>query len=688
MKKLAIDNLNEDYEQIKDALNSCLRENEQQFNLINKHNILSATDVDGNIISANENFSKISGYSVDELLGENHRIIKSSYHPKEFYKELWETISSGKTWQGTVCNRHKSGSNYWVKATIVPYFDAKGKVEKYVAIRTDITKTKYNEERLILSQKQAKVGSFDLNVATDKLYWPSHMWKLYPPVSDSEEIPFNTFLTLVHPDDRKMVSDAKNNCINNGIEYDVEHRVILSGGEERWISATGNIHHDSKGQALNILGVSFDITERMKLSNIKKRSLKIQSALGKIFHLALQYISLQETLQQIIDIIIDSSLISTKPAGSIFLVDKSDNTLILEAQKGLHPSLLKQCAKLAFGTCHCGKAAETKEIQFSNCLDHRHEIVFEGIGEHGHYCVPIMLRKKLLGVLNIYLEAGHQPTEDEKEFLLMLGNTLAVVIDRKYAIRSMIEAKKDADFANQAKSEFLANMSHELRTPLSAILGYGQLIQMESTTNLTDSQEENISVIINAGQHLLKLINEILDLAKIEAGQVVVSIKSILIGDIITESLQLITPQAKDHNINVSLSHNGTDISAEELHGLRLYVQADEIKLKQVLLNFLSNAVKYNSLNGKLVLDSQTNSNGTIRISVSDTGIGLDLQQQGELFKPFKRLQDEQYDTEGTGIGLVITKNIIELMKGKVGFESTLGKGSTFWFELPIGNHE
>jgi len=262
---------------------------------------------------------------------------------------------------------------------------------------------------------------------------------------------------------------------------------------------------------------------------------------------------------------------------------------------------------------------------------------------------------------------------------------LGVVQDitkRKAAENALIEARKEAEDANRAKSQFLSSMSHELRTPMNAIMGFGQLLNMDTSAPLTDNQSENVNEILKASDHLLELINEVLDLAKIEAGRIDLSIEDVILSDVITESLQLILPLAVKRGISIELYREETEIDFNNISAFKNSVRADYTRLKQVIINFLSNAVKYNTENGKITIKCSESKEHT-RISVSDTGEGLNQEQQEQLFTAFNRLGAENTEIEGTGIGLVISHNIIDLMGGEIGVESEPGVGSTFWFELP-----
>ena len=226
-----------------------------------------------------------------------------------------------------------------------------------------------------------------------------------------------------------------------------------------------------------------------------------------------------------------------------------------------------------------------------------------------------------------------------------------------------------AEVANKAKSDFLSSMSHELRTPLNAILGFSQLTEMDTKEEKTRGSCQEV---INAGNHLLSLINEILDLSKIESGNIELSIEKIGLNEILNNTLTLINPLADKHSIHID-----NKVSSS------FNINVDEMRFKQVLLNVLSNAIKYNSENGKVIIDSSTENN-MLRLSISDTGKGLTPEQQISIFQPFDRAGEENSNIEGTGLGLSITKNLLEKMDGKITVKSVLGEGSRFCIQVPL----
>ena len=245
------------------------------------------------------------------------------------------------------------------------------------------------------------------------------------------------------------------------------------------------------------------------------------------------------------------------------------------------------------------------------------------------------------------------------------------ITERKTAERALITARHEAERASKAKSEFLSSMSHELRTPMNAILGFSQLLEME---DLSEAHQKYVQEIKNAGFHLLALIDEILDLAKIEAGRIDLRPEPVDVGVLVQECIALVKNLADKMEVTI----HSTGLTGQVL-------QADRIRFKQVMLNLISNAIKYNRSGGQIHVDAkESDQTGYLRIRVTDTGVGIAAAKIAELFQPFNRLDAANSDIEGTGIGLSLTRRVVELMGGTIGVESKLGVGSTFWFELPM----
>lgn len=247
--------------------------------------------------------------------------------------------------------------------------------------------------------------------------------------------------------------------------------------------------------------------------------------------------------------------------------------------------------------------------------------------------------------------------------------TIQDITDRKLAERAQLE-REEAERANRAKSEFLSRMSHELRSPLNAILGFAQLLGMDE---LQRAQRESVDQITLAGRHLLQLINEVLDISRIEAGKLSLSLEPVEVAEIVREAVGLMDPLAQERGIRLT-----SEIGPES----ELYVRADSQRLKQIILNFISNGIKYNRRNGEVRIFATEDREGHLRIVVQDTGPGLRPEKLEKLFVPFQRLTEDATEIEGTGLGLSIAKGLAEAMGGEIGVESEPGQGSSFWVEV------
>jgi PAS domain S-box-containing protein len=254
--------------------------------------------------------------------------------------------------------------------------------------------------------------------------------------------------------------------------------------------------------------------------------------------------------------------------------------------------------------------------------------------------------------------------------ILSLSGTLQDISERKLVEQALIESREAAESASRAKSLFLSSMSHELRTPLNAVLGFAQLLAMDE--EVSDEVRSNATEIELAGRHLLDLVSDILDLARIESGRIDLSIEDMDPMLVLNECHSLLEAQTKPHHISwqrpAHLPH----------------LRADRIRLRQIFLNLLSNAIKYNRDGGRIDIKGNISNHGRYRISITDTGIGIPASRLHELFQPFNRIGAERGQIEGTGIGLVITKTLVQAMQGEIGVESVFGQGTTFWFELPM----
>ncbi|MBV9471059.1 MAG: PAS domain S-box protein, partial [Abitibacteriaceae bacterium] len=277
-----------------------------------------------------------------------------------------------------------------------------------------------------------------------------------------------------------------------------------------------------------------------------------------------------------------------------------------------------------------------------------------------------------LGISRIHLDDKPMFTAYIRDITRRQLDERALQQAKEEAEHALIEAER----ANRAKSEFLSRMSHELRTPMNSILGFGQLLKMEQ---LAPKQNQKVDYILKAGQHLLELINEVLDIARVESGRISLSVEPVRICDLIHDTVSLLEPLAGRRQISLD-TQQGMSCNRSVL--------VDRQRCHQVLLNLLSNAIKYNREGGQVMVACEEDNNHHLKVTVSDTGEGIHAEDLERVFQPFERLAAEATNIEGSGLGLALSKNFVEAMKGTIGVESVVGQGSTFWVALPLAQDQ
>jgi PAS domain S-box-containing protein len=565
-----------------------------------------------------------------------------------------------------------------------------------------------SEASLAEAQHIARVGSWQLDLDTNTLQWSDEVYRIFDIKPDEFSPTYENFLQSVHPDDRQLVKEAYSGSLDNQTPYDIVHRVISKQGDVRYVHEKCQTAYDQNGKPLSSIGTVQDMTElkqaelelkkyqdelehlvaerteelqkevaeRKYQQRIIERTAVEEATLAAILRLGLQRLSLQEMLGQSVTQLMDHvPWLDLTSEAAIFLMEENNGATILKrvADCNLPPEQEVLCSNVPLGTCLCGTAAKDACVLFANSEDERHVFNFDCMKKHSHYCLPIVIEGNTAGILLLHSTFEHENDPSIEDFLRRLVDVISMSISRHNVEKQLIEAKQEAERANNAKTEFLSSMSHELRTPLNAILGFGQLLKFNKN-NLSAEDQESLDYILSSGKHLLNLINEVLDLAKVDAGKLDITIKDVNVSDILEKCIQFVKPLTLQPDINIRRQWNDV-----------YWVKADATRLTQVLLNLLMNAVKYNRQGGVVTIDVESIDGDKIRISITDTGIGIKPEERSKLFEPFQRLDNLKDLTSGTGIGLNITQKLTELMGGTVDFVSQQGKGSTFWIELSKG---
>jgi signal transduction histidine kinase len=409
------------------------------------------------------------------------------------------------------------------------------------------------------------------------------------------------------------------------------------------------------------------------------RSVGELKALGEVGQAVSSTLDLQTVLSTIVRHAVQ---LSGTDCCIIYEYDEPTQEFHLRASYQMEEELVNayRATPLRLGQGATGRATETKmPIQIAD-LRQEHEFATRGmrpilsrLGYQSLLAMPLLLEQKIMGALTIYRRETGTFAPAVVNLLQTFATQSVLAIQNARLFREIEEKSQQIEAANRHKSEFLANMSHELRTPLNAIIGFSEVLQEKLFGELNEKQAEYTSDILTSGQHLLSLINEILDLSKVEAGRMELELAPFDLPLAIDNARTFVRERAVKHGITM-------DVDVDERLGE--YV-GDERKIKQILLNLLSNAVKFTPEGGRISISASKTDNG-VEISVSDTGIGIPPAEQPTIFEEFRQVGgDYAHKKEGTGLGLTLAKKFVELHGGKIWVESEVGKGATFTFTLP-----
>jgi signal transduction histidine kinase len=409
------------------------------------------------------------------------------------------------------------------------------------------------------------------------------------------------------------------------------------------------------------------------------RSVGELKALGEVGQAVSSTLDLQTVLSTIVSRAVQ---LSGTDCGIIYEYDESSEEFHLRASYQMEEELVRayQATPLRLGQGATGRAAEMRAPTQITDLRQEHEFatrgmrpILSGLGYRSLLAVPLLLEQKIMGALTIYRRHTGIFASEVVNLLQTFATQSVLAIQNARLFREIEEKSRQIEAANRHKSEFLANMSHELRTPLNAIIGFSEVLQEKLFGDLNDKQAEYTDDILTSGRHLLSLINEILDLSKVEAGRMELELATFDLPLAIDNARTFVRERATKHGISVDVN---IDKRLGDFNG-------DERKIKQILLNLLSNAVKFTPEGGRIDI-SAWQTDGSVEISVSDTGIGIAPEDQARIFEEFRQVGgDYAHKKEGTGLGLTLAKKFVELHGGKIWVESEVGKGSTFTFTLP-----
>ncbi len=605
--------------------------------------IISITNESGIILYANENFCKISGYSEEELVGSNHRIVKSGKHPLEFYKGMWASIRKEKLWRGEICNRSKDGNLYWVKTTIYPIHDDEVGEKLYFSVRQDITHSKKFEEILGKLSSVAKIGYWDWDIKSGEINWTDEIYEIHGLTKGEHTPSLETGINFYAPEHREIITKCIETSLETGQAWDVELQ-ILSGPQKirKWVRSVGQCERHN-GEPYRVHGTFQDI-DKNKLMRIEHQ--KTQNQLN----LALESAGIGNWIYYPNE----DRLIWDEASFTIFGVKK-------ENFRGHFKD---------WESCLIPGEKEKSSKEFVSVIENK-ETVYNSKFKINH---PQKGIRSIKGRAFVeYNELG-EPVE-------IVGLNWDITSEEEFQ-NVLIDARQKAVEATQAKSAFLASMSHEIRTPMNGIMG---MLELLGDTSLNGQQRELINTIESCGEQLLGVVNDVLDFSKIEAGKLDLEYISFEPRKIMKGVFAIFKAQAEKKGVELIL-----DIDER----VPTYLNGDETRIKQVLTNLVSNALKFTEfgfITMTLKMDKKRSSSkqGVFLFTVRDTGIGIPLESQGNLFESFRQV-DETTTRRfgGSGLGLAICRSLVERMGGHIGVESSEGDGAIFFFDIMAGISE
>jgi len=599
---------------------------------------IAITDRYGTIEYVNKAFEDITGYTSEETVGKTPRILKSGVKGREFYEALWETILSGKVFRGEVVNKKKNGELFFERKTISPIFDKNGNITHFVGTGVDISEGKRTAEALLESEKlyHSLFENMLNGFAFCKMIFEhdSPQDFIYLAVNKS----FETHTGLKDVTGKKVSEVIPEIRKSDPELFEIYGRVALTGKPETieiyieslkmWFSIS--IYSPKKEYFVAVFDV---ITSRKNAEEVLRQS---EAKFRKLINSLPDSVLVVDTQGQIVF----CNEIATKTFNYVIdeMLGCSVETLIPQHLRGPHVALRNEFIPEPTAR----PMGEGREL-------------FARRKDGSEFPTEIML----------------EPVEiNNNQFILAIVRDIT---DRKIAEYELIKAKEKAEESDRLKSSFLANMSHEVRTPLNSIIGFSELLADPDFEE--EDKNEFIQHIVNNSNNLLTIISDIMDISKMESGLITIRKRQINVQKFISDIKNQFTFQAETKNLAFKLTLPDAD---EETV---IFTDAD--RLGQIFNNLISNAIKFTA-NGTIEIGYQTKEN-LVKFYVSDTGIGIPAEYHDKIYERFRQVESEKTRKYGgNGLGLAISKNLIELMGGRIWFESELGIGSTFYFSLPL----
>ena len=666
-----------------DQQKEALQRSEKRYRTIydSASNAIFIQEIDtGTILDVNQKMCEMWGFSREEALLVDIGDLSAGEAPYTIREAMgWMSkAAQGEPQLFEWKAKNKTGHLFWVEVRI-RLVEIDG-IDRLLVTASDITKRKLAENALRKSETEfraifeaASIGIVKSDPSDGKIMQCNEK---YCEITGyiSSELSAMTFLDITHPDERQRDWEIFSRAARGETPYYLnEKRYIRKDGSIVWVRLNSSFIRDDNGKALHTVGICEDITERKLLEKREYSRLGFMSALAAGKTLDALFADIIERIEEY----------DPEALASILLLDGEQ--LLFGAAPKL-PDFYNQAihgVKIGKGIGSCGTAAYTGQgVIVEDIFSHPYWSDFHELARQADlrscWSEPIMSTTgKVLGTFAIYHRHPHSPESEDIKYIKMAADFASLAIERQKAEQDRI-SRKAAEVANRAKSAFIANMSHEIRTPMNAILGFAHLLAQDSS--LTSQQTEHVQIINQSGSYLLKLINEILDVSKIEAGRVTLNNVSFCLHDFLDDLAVLFRSRAEG---------KGLQLLVERDENIPLYVNADAGKLRQVLVNLIGNAVKFTETGGVAVRIGVDAAEQAVRgkeivrltVEVEDSGPGISSGDIASIFDAFSQTQ-AGVKAGGTGLGLAISQKFVEMMGGDISVESEVGTGSCFRIQV------
>ena len=678
--------------QVSSAVERFLAEREiQKFKLgiDRSDNAVFITDVEGTIQYANPAFEKVYGFANEETIGKTPRILKSGVVPDEQYKYFWETLLTGGTVTGEIINKTKNGRLIPIAGTNSPILDESGKIIGFLAVHQDITERKQAEEAIRESDARTRLileTAIDAFISIDSqsgiTEWNPQAAQIFG-WTRQEAVGRNLADLIIPETYRDSHRRGVKHYLATGEGPVLNQRIEITGLHRDGHLFPIELAITSIPSADNPTFTAFirDITERKRAEEAIRRQNEYLAVSGEIGRLVTSTLDLNTIFTRTVNLI--SERFGFYYAAIYIIEDTGFNAILREATGEAGEKMKAQNYSIVVGSHSViGKVAESMEPTLVNDTDIEplympNPFLLDTRSEVG---IPLRIGSRIVGVIDIQSTQVEAFTQDDLSVLQSLADQVAVAIDNARSYELSQQLIKDLREVDQLKSQFLANMSHELRTPLNSIIGFSRVILKGIDGPVSEMQQQDLTAIYNSGQHLLGLINDILDLARIEAGKMELNFEEVHLAEMSTSVMSTAKGLVKEKPIQL----------LQRIPQNMPTVRGDTMRVRQVLLNLISNASKFTD-HGSITVETSIQRGPTGKmealINVIDTGPGISIEDQKKLFQAFSQVDGSATrKSGGSGLGLSICANLVQLHGGRIGVHSVVGTGSTFWFTLPLYN--